>query len=1294
MALQDHREKNFSRFPWRITYRTSSFKEDGSPVNILHDFYIPVLKRAVRYDRVAGYFRSSSLAAASQGFSAFVGSQGKARFIVGADLDPEDVKAILLGAEGILTGFLERELEDTGSWPEGLADGVHLLAWMVAKGHLEIKVAFRVHVETGEPIAFDSAEDGYVHMKWALFRDDFGNRIYISGSLNESKTALLHNAENIDVHCDWEGAKERERADQADAEFKALWENTHPSFRVLSLPEAVRQKLIKLSEGVSWPKEIDGTSAVPPPVAPPSSMELLQFALLRDGPKLPGGKYVGMETAPVQPWPHQFMVARRIVDTWPASHLLCDEVGLGKTVEAGLAIRSLYLAGLVKRALICPPASLTQQWQREMATKFLLPFGRASGGKHNGHHFLLPFEHERPGTSLYGPELTIVSGSLLARADRQKDLAGAVPFDLVLIDEAHYLRRQNPTEGLRAHPRYGNYYRVVHEVLRPRTECLLMATATPMQLDAVEVSDLLALCRRVGAFEQDPSLMQAFYEILEKLVGGGRLDEHEWNFLKETVGSVKAYDPAFWGFLKEVLLDKPTQATLDKWMDYGFPPKGKDREAMTRVLFSASPLGRVMQRHTRGLLEVYRKRGELEGRLAQRTVLPLDGIKFNPQEELVYDRLETYCRELARKLADNKAGYGQSSIGFYLSFLRLRFASSLYAIRETLRRRLERVGATLQAHTVAAVDADGEVLTEDLLDEGDDDAGVVASLLKGRKPGDLLWEQERIRAILKDLGDLTAQPSKMQVLLDILEKRRRPEPDRFRQTVVFTRFFDTLTDIVGRLRTVSPRMLLGTYSGQGGQYLHPGPLKLVGVEREIIKQKFLRGEIDVLICTDAAAEGLNLQTADLLVNFDLPWNPMKVEQRIGRIDRIGQQHETVYVSNLCYVGSAEEEVYGRLWKRLTDTGMIVGTQQISLLPVTQEEFVKLSADRGFAAKLEKIAEERAKLFQRRTKAREIPPEELYAIYRKKHLKGLESPPPVDLACIRHALNNSDHLRALGCVALFSPEHEVFSVKNIEGIPDGTLLTTSRETFERGLAGVDGTMHFATYGSPVFEAVLDHMLGHDLPPSIRRLEMRLPGGPAPKVAYAVASFDKTGRSTCRLVTRYSELKDLVIDEERAVTDAEAVLMEKELEQMADEEFRVHVAIPKIEALAGKAALSQKLLNLLVMVGLMRDRQKIGSGQVLFWQEVAAIEEGYKERKSLRIRNLPTASVKKLSCLLFRVEVPTSGETSHVDASPILLRSALDAICREANAMKKKKSELTTDEVLARAEGSIKHLMKSL
>src|SRR5262249_6901264 len=378
----------------------------------------PALQRSIRYHRIAGYFRSTSLAVASQGFSAFVGCNGRMRLIVGADLDPADVQAILQGDSERLATQLNRELEQQDAWPEQVTNGVELLAWMVTHGYLDVRVAFRVHGKTGVPIPFTSVEDGYVHEKWAIFADTHDNRMYITGSLNESRTALTLNAENIDVHCEWWGERERQRVDHAETDFEHIWKDKHPFLRVMSLPEAVRKRLIAIGETVVYPREVDGSSAAPPQVVPPSALERLRFALIKDGPKLPGGRYVGIETAPVSPWPHQAIVARRLVETWPSNHLLCDEVGLGKTIEAGLAIRSLYLSGLVERVLIAAPRSLMQQWQREMASKFLLPFGCALSGPVMRHHYAFPVEEDQPTLSLYAPHLVIISTGLLARSER------------------------------------------------------------------------------------------------------------------------------------------------------------------------------------------------------------------------------------------------------------------------------------------------------------------------------------------------------------------------------------------------------------------------------------------------------------------------------------------------------------------------------------------------------------------------------------------------------------------------------------------------------------------------------------------------------------------------------------------------------------------------------------------------------------------------------------------------------------------------------------------------------------
>jgi SNF2 family DNA or RNA helicase len=112
-------------------------------------------------------------------------------------------------------------------------------------------------------------------------------------------------------------------------------------------------------------------------------------------------------------------------------------VGLGKTIEAGLAIRSLYLSGIVKRVLIAPPASLTHQWQREMASKFFLPFALVKGGSNLKHDYIFPFEKNRSGLRMYDPDLCIVSTGLLSRTQRLEELQNSMPFDLSLVDEAH-----------------------------------------------------------------------------------------------------------------------------------------------------------------------------------------------------------------------------------------------------------------------------------------------------------------------------------------------------------------------------------------------------------------------------------------------------------------------------------------------------------------------------------------------------------------------------------------------------------------------------------------------------------------------------------------------------------------------------------------------------------------------------------------------------------------------------------------------------------------------------------------
>jgi helicase-like protein len=698
----------------------------------------------------------------------------------------------------------------------------------------------------------------------------------------------------------------------------------------------------------------------------------------------------------------------------------------------------------------------------------------------------------------------------------------------------------------------------------------------------------------------------------------------------------------------------------------------------------------VMLRHRRPLLEIYREKGQLEDTLARRHILPMPRIVFTAQERRAYEQLEAYCRGLAAQMTRHGTPQSRSAMGFLLSFLRLRLASSLFAIRETVRRRLTRVEATLAGMMPTEAPEPEAEGVEALQDENEDDQDATVAYLQHRTPDDLQWECLQLRGLSRTLDDLSGPASKMTELLRVLEQRRIHDTGRFRQTVIFTRFYDTLCDLVSRLQRVAPEALIGTYSGHGGQYWEATSRRLIGVERDEIKHRFLRGEIDILICTDAAAEGLNLQSADLLVNFDLPWNPMKVEQRIGRIDRIGQRHRDISVLNLCYADSAEEVVYGRLLARLQEAGMIVGTQQLSLLPVTPEEFAKLADKTLSAEALQRQAMKRAEAARQRTESMEMSPQELYQIYARLAEQANQTPAPVDLAAIWQTLCESTYLQQLGCRRHGEAQAQVLTLAHIPGAAADTAVTTSWTTFEVGLAGFEGRLHFATYGDPIFEAILQQIETFPLPACIQRLEVEIPEVSATVVGYAVAQRGADGRSDCRLVTSWRELASLSLDEAANVSVDDGESLRQRLSTMAREELTMPQAVPRIEAHNERAGGSQRLLDYLAARGLLQSRLQTGSSEVLFWREVQALESIAQGRDMLRIRHIPAALAGRLSGVLFDLNLPSVGEEGYVDAPPPLIQSALDAMCRLADGLKRRRADLTTAEVFNRLEREIERL----
>lgn len=253
-----------------------------------------------------------------------------------------------------------------------------------------------------------------------------------------------------------------------------------------------------------------------------------------------------------------------------------------------------------------------------------------------------------------------------------------------------------------------------------------------------------------------------------------------------------------------------------------------------------------------------------------------------------------------------------------MTVYRKRVASSFAAVRETLRNRLDdmnRPGRT-------------EVLLEDLPeDEGpdealdeDDAASLALQALEVEVRG-------RIDEILASVRTLPVDTKAS----DLLKVLGRLKTDGYSQALVFTQFTDTLDFPRDQVAATGFRVLC--FTGRGGERRdRRGTWRIVS--RDDVKRMFRKGEADILLCTDAAAEGLNFQFCGALVNYDMPWNPMRVEQRIGRIDRLGQKFPTIRIVNLLYENTVETDVYRALRSRIGLFSQFVGKLQpiLSRLP--------------------------------------------------------------------------------------------------------------------------------------------------------------------------------------------------------------------------------------------------------------------------------------------------------------------------------------------------------------------------
>lgn len=252
------------------------------------------------------------------------------------------------------------------------------LAWLVRESRLQLKIGVPVD-SLGRPLRRDQT-DRYFHSKYGIFTDEEGNRVAFTGSNNESASGLEANHETFAVFPRWMQEVRTWNGRTIAERFENHW-NDRPDggWKVLTLTDAVRDRLVEMVKArPKRPRAEDIEEAKPDRRA---GQEAMLLAFVAAAPNLAGGTGVGFATAGVEPWPHQIVIARKAVATFPRSYLLADEVGLGKTIEAGLILRELLVSEKARTALLLVPASALWQWQEELDEKFALRIPRLEGGK-------------------------------------------------------------------------------------------------------------------------------------------------------------------------------------------------------------------------------------------------------------------------------------------------------------------------------------------------------------------------------------------------------------------------------------------------------------------------------------------------------------------------------------------------------------------------------------------------------------------------------------------------------------------------------------------------------------------------------------------------------------------------------------------------------------------------------------------------------------------------------------------------------------------------------------------------
>ena len=611
--------------------------------------------------------------------------------------------------------------------------------------------------------------------------------------------------------------------------------------------------------------------------------------------------------------PYQYRPVLKFIKADLPRLLIADSVGVGKTIEAGLILRELQARSNVESVLIiCPrPLVVEQKWQREMK-RFDENFEHLNGEKlrYCINEMHLDGEWPEQYQKVILPYSLLDNTRLFGPGGSRKKKNGKGLLDL--DPPPHFdLVIVDEAHHIR------NQNTANHEAVRffcENADAAVFLTATPIQLGSHDLFVLLNVLRPDLILDEESfNHMAEPNPFINRAVDAARAQESGW---KQT--AKEAFDHASataWG--QSILKSHPEFKRIRNQLASG-SVSPEDRVQLITDMEALHTFSGIINRTRR------RDIGEFTIRRPQTVKVELT----TDQEEL-HEALLEIQKEIFRRLR------GDRSVNFMVTTLRRQLASCLHGLEPLLEDILTRRLDELEWTEADAIDAipSAELTTQ---------------------------IREQVLALLEKAKTLDPEDLKLEALRKVVRSRQRR---RNNKTMIFSSFRHTLSYLYKHLAAEGFRVGM----------IHGGvpDEERLELRSRFEKPKAERDSLDLMLFSEVGCEGLDYQFCDCIVNYDLPWNPMKVEQRIGRIDRRGQESESVTIVNLITPGTVDADIYERCLLRIGVFESALGGNEEILGEITTElrgiaENYKLTREER-RIKLQQLADNKILLVQEQEK---------------------------------------------------------------------------------------------------------------------------------------------------------------------------------------------------------------------------------------------------------------------------------------------------------------------------------------